>query len=197
MSLPSVPRQPQPSVKSCAPSDTAAAAAAAAAKPDKAMVSAASSAAVKPKTKKASAPSVVDPKGPFEAERMWRAVGADPGRKAALAAALLRPDGAVAHRLFGAKSSGTLDAAVLADMLVHRLHRPAGAEGRRAGDGLGGHDHAAQLQLALAALAAAPRFRNSALFLSAAQQADVVRAIGAHSDLQGPAGDTFRTAVLG
>ena len=88
--------------------------------------------------------------------------------KRAYAAKILRADGAVAKALFGAKSTGTVDADVLCEVAVARLdvlEGPSSAVGK-----------------ALAALelvASAPRFELTASFLSNGQKGSVETSLDA------------------
>ena len=119
----------------------------------------------------AKAPKVKDPKGGFELERLWRGCNGEAAKKKKLAKKLLRPDGKVAKALFGPKaSSSTVDAETLCDLLCHRMLASSGAAKVDKKDGL---PPAEALEKAVGAVAAAPRFRSSAMFLSAAQQARI------------------------
>jgi len=102
-----------------------------------------------------------DPKGPFELERMWRGVVSEESRRD-LAQRVLRADGAVAKALFGEKSSGTLDASILVDILTTRIDASLPLESESTARNLAG---------ALRAIASAPRFPSSAIFLSKQQNA--------------------------
>ena len=108
-----------------------------------------------------------DPKGPFELERMWRQCGSASAQKRKLAARLLRRDGKVAKMLFGPKATGTLDAQVLFDLLLHRLATEE------------------SVAEALLALLEAPRFRSSAIFLTAQQQAGLLAEVSTKPALRG------------
>lgn len=106
-----------------------------------------------------------DPKGHFELERMWRSMPSSADRNA-FARKVLRADGAVANALFGDKSLGTLDAGILVDVLEARIDASLPLESQAV---------AADLAASLRALACAPRFASSAMFMSKQQQ-DTLRA---------------------
>lgn len=132
---------------------------------------------------------VADPKGPFELERMWKLCG-DAAAKRKLAVKLLRPDGKVATKLFGAKSKGGLDAATLTDLLCARLLTGGGG-----GGGAKAVAAAADLAAAARALAAQPGLPGCAVFLAAPQQACLVSALAAARPALGDAHAALSAAL--
>ena len=171
-----------------------------------------SGSAAKPKAVK-----VVDPKGPFELERMWRLCGTKIGsgsggssgssgsgsqdvvavEKRRLAHSLLRPDGKVARVLFGPKALTTMDADLLCDLLLRRLDVvPTAAPGTK-GSKLKGTEDPANFQASFAVLAAAPRLARSAAFLSASQRESLAAALDARASALGDVLTSLRDQLLG
>ena len=146
----------------------------------------------------AKVPKVKDPKGAFELERLWRGCNGDAAAKKKLAKKLLRPDGKVANSLFGPKASSTVDAETLAEVLCHRMLAVAsGTKGATTVDKKDGLPPAEALEKAVAAVAMAPRFRSSAMFLSAEQQARISNTMDEKTPLlrQSTAGEALLKAI--
>ena len=153
---------------------------------------------------KAKAIKVVDPKGPFELERMWRLCATKPGsgsspdvEKRRLAQSLLRPDGKVARVLFGPKALTTMDADLLCDLLLRRLDvMPTAAPGVKGSKNKGTEDPST-FRASFAALAGAPRLARSAAFLSANQRKRLAAALDARADVLGDVATSLRAQLMG
>lgn len=153
---------------------------------------------------KAKAVKIVDPKGPFELERMWRLCATKPGsgsspdvEKRRLAQSLLRPDGKVARILFGPKALTTMDADLLCDLLLRRLDvMPTAAPGVKGSKSKGTEDPS-NFQASFAALAGAPRLARSAAFLSANQRERLAAALDARADVLGDVATSMRAQLMG